>query len=77
MHMFLLPAASKTGEQLTGKRALWDDLIWSPARFQHVLWSLEAAFYPIAYTAFYPIDHKNELITEAFIRETIKSCQVW
>lgn len=45
MWIFSFPEASKISEWLTAKWPLWDDLIQSPAAFQHLLWSLEAAFY--------------------------------
>lgn len=45
MWIFLLPEASRICEQLTAKWPLWDDLIQTPAGFQHFLWSSEAAFY--------------------------------
>lgn len=44
MWIFLFPEASKISEWLTAKWPLWDDLIQSPAAFQHLLSSLEAAF---------------------------------
>lgn len=53
MWIFLLPEASKICEGLTAKWPLWDDLIQSPAGFQHFLWSSEAAFYFIVHILFW------------------------
>lgn len=66
MQVFLLPEASISGEQLTGKWPLWEDLIHGPAAFQHALWSLQAVFLP--YYLYYFVKQ-----TFSFLKERVKT----